>query len=514
MKKILAFLLVAVMLCAAFVAPSAAAEPYINAGLEAQALEKGMAAPKIDGKVGTIEYGDVALTYSKDKAQFTVPDDDHDDYNDWDFDFYITWDKDNLYMAWVVKSAVHHPLEKGTYDDSCNKISDVWPEDGSMLGHMWWNSCIQFIITPGAPKAGKTNYTSNYLEVGFCQLDDGDIGRVAWSYPKGVSAEDVSINDWEAAVVRDDSAKTTTYEIAIPWMMSGIAEAGTDKQFGLSFAVAAQEDYNKVKKGMLEWNNAVVGNGGVKQPDNAGVITLKSEEEIIVSTPPVVKDGEHPAESEGKLKFFIDKVNESIAGEDTALQTDPSIEINTKWALALLLAPVEGKDNVYSVVASKQGDGNGEVAFDEYEDGMLILGVHSDCTDPAQGANYAGYVEKANAMALPVGSELTLWGVDVKAGELLYSNAIFYAADIAEDAFINGAPSDDSSVEDSSVEESSEIEESSEEPSEEESKTSAPESSEAEDGEGFPVWAIILIIVAVLAVVAVVVIVVLKKKKA
>ncbi len=513
MKKILAFLLVAVMLCAAFVAPSAAAEPYINAGIEAKALEKGMAAPKIDGKVGIIEYGEPALTYSEDKEQFTVPGDDHDDYNDWDFDFYITWDKDNLYMAWVVKSAVHHPLEKGTYDDSCNKISDIWPEDGSMLGHMWWNSCIQLIITPAAPKAGKTNFAANYLEIGLCQLDDGDVGKVAWSYPVGVNADDISLNDWDAAIVRDNGAKTTTYEVAIPWTMSGIAKAGTDEQFGLSFAVAAQEDYNKVKKGMLEWNDAVLGG---KKADNAGVVTLKSEEKIEVSTDiEVLVDGEQPAESEGKLKFKIDRINEKIAGEDIALKTNPEAEINTNWALALLLAPVDGKDNVYSVVASKQGDGTGEVAFDEYEDGMLILGVHSDCTDPAQGANYAGYVEKANAMLLPVGTELTLWGVDVKEGKLLYSNAIFYSTEYAEDAFINTTPGDDSSVEDSSVEESSEIEESSEEPSEEESKvTSAAESSEAEDGEGFPVWAIILIVVAVLAVVAVVVIVVLKKKKA
>ena len=511
MKKILAFLLVAVMLCAAFVAPASAAAS-INTGLEAKALEDGMAAPKIDGKVGTIEYGDVALTYSKDKAQFAA-NDDHDDYNNWDFDFYITWDKDNLYMAWVVTSAVHHPLEKGTYDDAMNKVSDVWPEDGSMLGHMWWNSCIQFIITPGAPKAGKTNYAANYLEVGLCQLDDGDVGRVAWSYPAGVSADRISINDWEAAVVRNDSAKTTTYEVAIPWNMSGIAEAGTNKQFGLTFAVAAQENYNK-QKGMIEWNDAILGG---KQPDNAGVITLKSKKIIDVSTDNVVLvDGEQPAESEGKLKFKIDRINEKIAGEDIALKTNPDAEINTNWALALLLAPVEGKDNVYSVVASKQGDGNGEVAFDEYEDGMLILGVHSDCQDPSQADQFSGYVEKANAMLLPVGSELTLWGVDLKEGKLLYSNAIFYAAEIGENDLLNTTPGDDSSVEESSEEPSETPSvESSEEPSEEESKvTSAAESSEAEDGEGFPVWAIILIIVAVLAVVAVVVIVVLKKKKA
>ncbi len=504
MKKILAFLLAALMLTALFVVPSSAAST-VNDKLDAEFIKT---APKQDGKIGSSEYGLFpALTYSKDKDKRFQAADDNDDYNDWDFDFYIAWDEKNLYMAWDVKSKVHQPMKKATYDDDCNIVSNDWPEDGSMLGHMWWQSCIQLMITPGNPTKG--NYDGNYLEVGFCQMDDGDVGRVAWAYPKGVSADKISLNDWSAEVVR--TGDHTIYEIAIPWTMSGIKEAGTDKQFGLTFAVAAQEDYNKVKKGMIEWNDAMLGYPNGKQPNKAGVITLKGGDVVIDTGSDVLEPGVIPEEAQGKVQLYIDFINEKLAAETIALQTDGKSEINTNWAYALLLRPVEGKENVYSIIAKAQGEGTGDVKFDDYKKGDLVLGIHSDCQDPAKGADYAGYEEKNAAVnILAEGDELTLFGVDVKNGKLTYSNAMFYC--VAKDAAVS-EPTDDSS--DASIEESS-IEESSEEESSEEEKTSAPaaESSEADDKDGgFPVWAIILIIVAVVAVIAVVVVIVLKKKK-
>lgn len=505
MKKILAFLLAATMLCAMFALPSSA-ESYVNATLTVENIDK---APNVtDGVIEDGEYGYYpALTYSEDVEQFTH-DDDHDDYNDWDFDFYITWDSKNLYMAWEVKTNVHHPLTKATYDGNGNIIDDKWPEDGSMLGHMWWNSCVQFIITSGAPDATKNDYHTNYLEVGICQLDDGSVGRVAWNYPKGVSAEDISVNDWDASVRRDDAAKTTTYEVAIPWKMSAVANPGDKSQFGLSFAVAAQENYNTTK-GMLEWNDAILGG---KDGDNCGIITLDGD--IIVEKPdvPVLVPGPVPEEAEGAIQLGLDFINESIVTDTTSLRLDKDVTINTNWAYAMLLDPVDGKEGVYTLVAGKQGDGT-EVTFDDlYEDDMIILGVHSD-----GGDNQA---EKDAAVAIPVGSELTLFGVDLEKQEFTYLNAMFYVSYLAEDdttssdttsdpASSEAASSEDVSSEAPSEAVSSEVESKTESTA----STASSASSDAEDeGSNLVLW--IIIAVVAVAVVAVVVVVVLKKKKA
>ena len=512
MKKILAFLLAATMLCAMFVLPSSA-ESCKNATLDA---EYNKSAPDIDGKVEEGEYSVYpALTYSENTDEFTQ-DDDHDDYNDWDFEFYISWNADALSMAWVVKSDVHAPFKKATYDDGGNIISDAWPEDGSMLGHMWQYSCVQFIITPSAPEAGKTSfqtgdYSGNYLEVGLTQLDDGDIGRVAWNYPTGVSSSDISINDWDAAIVRDEAAKTTTYEVSIPWAMSGIADPANESSFGLTFAVAAQEHYTNVRKGMIEWNDAILGG---KKADNAGVITLTGGDDGVSidagSAPEFLVPGEVPADAEGMESFPITYVNKELGAEQNALQLDPSMPINSKWAYNLLLAPVEGQENVYSVVSALQGAGE-EVTFDDlYEDGMVILAIHSD-----GGENLA---RKEMAMALPVGTELTVWGVDFDNQKLQYSNAMVYFAapehetessdDISDETsdVSSGDISDETSAVSSDVESTVE--------STEESKAPAADDSSAADDESGSTVIIIVVVVVVLVAAAAVVVVILKKKKA
>ncbi len=412
MKKFTVIILTAILLITTLAIPASAA-PTINDKLDAEYIET---APRIDGKIGSTEYGLFpALTYSEDKARFQASDD-HDDYNNWDFDFYIAWDEDNLYMAWDVKTNVHQPLVKGTYSNNGDLISRDWPSDGSMLGYMWMFSCVEFIITPGAPKNGSTNYSTspysgNYLEVGFCQLDDGSVGRIAWSYPKGISASDISLNSWDAEVAR--TGNHTIYEIAIPWKMSGIKEAGSNKQFGLTFAVSAQEDYN-IKKGMIEWNDAILGG---KAADKAGVITLKGATCEFPENPNIITEGARPADSNGKVIFDIDYVNESLTGETTALQTKSSYDINNKWAYSMLLEPVPGKTNVYKYIEGRQGDG-ATPSFSQYKNGMLVFSLHSD--------GGSGSAEKDAAINLPIGTELKLWGVDVAKGKLTYSNAMLY----------------------------------------------------------------------------------------
>ncbi len=441
MKKVTVIILTAILLLTTLAFPVSAAAT-INDKLDAEYIKT---PPKVDGKINAAEYGIFpALTYSKDKYMHFQAIDDHDDYNNWDFDFYIAWDDDNLYMAWDVKTDVHQPLVKGTYDNNGNLISKDWPSDGSMLSYMWMFSCIELMITPGAPKNGSTNYDGNYLAIGICQLDDGSVGRAAWSYPKGISASDVSLNSWDAAVTR--SGKHTIYELAIPWRMSGIAFADDNKQFGLSFAVAAQENYN-VKRGMIEWNDAILGG---KSPNKAGVITLNGATCEFPENPNIITEGARPADSNGKVIFDIDYINRPLSSESTALKTDINYEIHTHWAYALLLEPVSGNKNLYTIIDKRHGEGV-EIAFSQYKSGMLILGIHTDCWDENRADNYPNYYEQKAAVDLPLGTQLVLWGVDVTNGEFLYSNAMMYApfvyasdlgSDMSEDEYYSEAESE------------------------------------------------------------------------
>ena len=317
-----------------------------------------------------------------------------------------------------------------------------------MLGHIWWNSCVQFIITPGAPKNGETSYGNNYLDAGLALLGDGTQARVIWSTPVGFAYEDVKVTEWDAAIVRNDAAQITTYEVAIPWKYLGITVVDDSVQFGLSYAVAAQENY-LVKKGMIEWQDAILGG---KEPDKAGVITLRFDD---TTCPPRLPEGALPSEAYGKTQLPIDGVDYAIISERAYLCTDPTEiwNMNTHWTYNMLFEPVLGKPNHYILVETGSGYGDDFYFTSEITDGMIALAVHSD----GEGS---GEQRRQDAMSLGLGSEVVLFGVDVERQKMLYSNAMFYVA------------SDDSDVSiDESVEESVESDYSVEE-SEEESKES------------------------------------------
>ncbi len=504
MKKILSFLLVATMLVAMFVMPSAAAD---NVNFETQ-FDFAEKAPDIDGVVKKGEYGTLPVhSYPENKAQFE--DVANNDYPEsaWDFDFYGAWDAEYLYMAWVLNTETHVGLPEtdhngdGTYD-----INDS--------NFMWQYSCVQFIFTAGIPNTNEVKFqtaqwSGDYLEVGLALSAEGEQIRAVWSKPS--IAPDLEVNDWDAAIVRDDAKKTTTYEVRIPWSKSGLAESGNGAKFGLTYAVAAQEFYDATdatKGGMIEWQDAILGG---KNADNAAVIELTGNEEIekseIPQEKPVTKEeGTIPADAEGKTQLTIDGVNTAITSEMAYIYTDPSAlaAMNTKWATNVLLAPVEGEEGTYTVKEVVVGAGE-EIAFTtEITDGMLVYAAHSD----GQGT---GNARKEAATALVVDSTVKFFGVDFEKADTEYSNAMFYVLGEA-----GGETSGEVSEEESSaaVSEPESTVESSEAPSEAESSTAAAESSEAttDDEGGLGVWLWVIIGVAVVAIAAVV-FVVLKKKQ-
>lgn len=494
MKKILAFLLVALTVAALFVVPASAADDK-NYKVTIPGVKKGQASPVPDGVVKAGEY--VSKTpihsFSANRSQFNT---DHDEYGNWDVDFYTCWDADNLYLAWVV----HSDIQVGMPSDKLSAAGG--------LGNMWEYSCVQFILTPGAP-GGTTKYQTdkwagNYLECGLTLVDNKEVGKIAWSAPVGLQKMDV--NDWDGAIKRDEAAKTTTYEVRIPWKATGVQVKGDNAQFGLTYAASAQEQYTSVKKGMLEWQDGILGG---KNADNAAVMTLEPigyEQTVIVPVDPVLKEGEVPAEVKDATCITLDGLNKAITGEKAYLITKPTKEniasYNTKYALGLLLEPVEGKANTYKLVEKVQGAAADKEVIEfttDIKDGMILALIHSD-------GQKEGAARRDTAAGLEVGSELYLFGVDVAKGEQLYSNAALYVT--------SATVVDDSSAEESSKEESSKPESKPESKTESSKVESTPASSSAEEEGGMSTTAIVLIIVGVVIIIgAVVAVIIVKKKK-
>ena len=495
MKKILAFLLVALTVAALFVVPASAADDK-NYKVTVPGVKKGQAAPVPDGVVKAGEY--VSKTpihsFSANRSQFNT---EHDEYGDWDVDFYTCWDADNLYLAWVV----HSDIQVGMPSDKLSAAGG--------LGNMWEYSCVQFILTPGAPdgtpgKYQTAQWSGNYLECGLTLVDNKEVGKIAWSAPVGLQKMDV--NDWDGAIKRDDAAKTTTYEVRIPWKATGVQVKGDNAQFGLTYAASAQEQYTSVKKGMLEWQDGILGG---KNADNAAVMTLEPigyEQTVIVPVDPVLKEGEVPAEVKDATCITLDGLNKAITGEKAYLITKPTKEniasYNTKYALGMLLEPVEGKANTYKLVEKVQGAAADKEVIEfttDIKDGMILALIHSD-------GQKEGAARRDTAAGVEVGSELYLFGVDVAKGEQLYSNAALYVT--------SATVVDDSSAEESSKEESSKPESKPESKTESSKVESTPASSTAVEVGGLSTTAIVLIVIGGLIIIgAVVAVIIVKKKK-
>ena len=500
MKKLLAFLLAATMLCAMFAIPSAAAD-NVNYQEEFNYIEK---APTINGEVKTGEYGKAPIhTYPEDKSQFV--DNEHNQYaeSDWDFEFYGAWDKEYLYLAWVLNTETHIAIPETDYNGD-----GVW--DSNDYGYMWQYSCVQFILTPAEPVKGTTtfqtgDYSGDYLEAGLALTAEGEQIRIAWNKP--VNASSLEVNDWTAVIVRDDAAKTTTYEVRIPWDKTGLSKVSNDAKFGFTYAVAAQ-DYN-AKPGMIEWQNGMLTK---KDADSAAAIALVGEKIDEVFDPTPSKEaGKLPEEATDKVQIVIDGVDKAITGEMSYLMTNPAnlVGKNTKWASNILLAPVEGEAGYYTVVENIQGAGEDVVFTSEITDGMLCLSVHSD----GEGA---GAERKVAAAALAAGDKVALFGVDLDKKDTLYTNSMLYVVEAASEVPGESSDVESSDVESSDVEssdvESSDVESSETESSKTESKADSSATSEEEKGGNAGL--IIGIIAGVVVIAAVVVVLLLKKKKA
>ncbi|HAN22064.1 MAG: hypothetical protein A2Y15_01440 [Clostridiales bacterium GWF2_36_10] len=414
MKKIISLVLVLLMATTIFVLPTSAAAYNTEVNIKYIAT-----APKIDGTVKTGEYGlKVHSTYDSNKADQFITDYDTD--KDIDADFYMTYDKNYLYIAWVVKTDIHFTLDPTVDYD---KKNDGFTEND--LRWMWEYCCVQFILTPSGPKEGKTDFQGtamygDFLEVGL-QIIEGNSRKTQWCLP--TNGQGLTSDDWDFAGSRDDAKKLTTYEIRLPWEKTGITQIGNGKQFGLTYAIGDQENFTTVGNNMVEWQDGIL---GTKDADKSGVITLTDfpGEDIEISVDNESKELEPIDETqipEVATTFTIDGINKSIAAEASALITkiENYTQYNLNYTLNIVARPVEGKDNTYAVVSTEQASSSTPPTIVTQE-GDIILAFHSD------GAGGAGEERKLTAAKLAVGDELVLLGIDVANEEFTNTGALVY----------------------------------------------------------------------------------------
>ena len=413
MKKTFAALLALVLAFTVFtVVPSAAGT---NPVYELEFTDK---APIVDGDISSKEYGSPIVSW-------TVSDGEEDgialalyeikDDPNLSIDFYATWTETDLYLAWKVHTKYDFRVPDGVED-----------------GYMYEYCCVQFILTPGAPdnstkKYQTSEWSGDYLEVGLTMRDDGLSYKVCWSQPVA-AGNALQTSDWEFAGSRDNDKEISIYECRLPLNKTGIEVKGDGAQFGLTWAVGAQENYEKVTKGLIEWQDAIVGG---KAADNAAIMTMvgsgegQQDVEVGVVSRDKCPHGDLPEGLEESL-MQITLLGQPVASEQTTLILDPKNinNYNPKYAHTLLLRPageLKGMEGYYTVVEGVTGSGE-DIAFtSEVKDGDIAVLLHTDSSDSSTDQAQA----VALAKTLTAGQLVYLHGVQKKDGGLafLYNNA-------------------------------------------------------------------------------------------
>jgi hypothetical protein len=136
------------------------------------------------------------------------------------------WDDANLYLAIEAKDNVHSHTQKG---------GGLWNQDG-----------IQLMVDPAR---GSSQQGGKY-DLVMGENKDGE--AYAWSHLAADPAVPTGpVPDIKVAVKRDEAAKLTYYEIAIPWEQISPFKPGIGANLGL--AVALNEDDGDGRVSFISW---------------------------------------------------------------------------------------------------------------------------------------------------------------------------------------------------------------------------------------------------------------------
>lgn len=141
--------------------------------------------------------------------------------------FWYTWDEDNLYVSVEVTDDVHDQPAAGA--------------------NIWQGDSVQFTVAGGAPGAAST-----WHELGLALTPVGP-QLYRWL---AVGEGPGTVAGSEVAVTRDESAKTTVYEAAVPWIRLAGVEPGSAL---LSSALIVNEADGAGRDGFLSWGGGIAG---------------------------------------------------------------------------------------------------------------------------------------------------------------------------------------------------------------------------------------------------------------
>ena len=148
--------------------------------------------------------------------------------------WYCAWDAAALYLAVEVNDDVHHQTYLADTADT------MWLADSVQIG-------ID-LAGDAKPSANVPQYDGiNDVEFGLMLSKAGPVLHF-WNKPHGPPGV-VTLDDY--TIVRDEKAKVTRYELALPWSALGVAEPPVGKWMGMNILINDNDGTDR--RGWMEW---------------------------------------------------------------------------------------------------------------------------------------------------------------------------------------------------------------------------------------------------------------------
>ncbi|AEE97260.1 OmpL47-type beta-barrel domain-containing protein [Mahella australiensis] len=255
----------------------------------------------IEGVLNADEWND-AMSFTLDKAWQVKGMSDWGGPNDLSAKGYIKWDTDYLYIGVSVIDNIHYNI----YPPSQN----------------WAGDSIQFSIDPGrAQGPGILPHTENNIAL------RSDTGTVTITGGFGAAGLTNSI----IKVMRNDSSKVTSYEMAISW--SDILPTGMTPKSGtdLGFSLLVNDNDETGRRGWIEYMSGI---GASKDPTLYGdlILTDLTSLELDDETPPVSEIQIEGEENNGWYKSDVTVIlmaEDDISGVN---KTQYSLDNGETWS--------------------------------------------------------------------------------------------------------------------------------------------------------------------------------------
>lgn len=141
---------------------------------------------------------------------------------------WVTWDPEHLYISAQIQD-------------------DVFSQTGFADG-MWQGDSIQFAVSQGMP-----GDPIEWYEYGLALTASGE-QVYRWMTAQGLPVG--AVDNAQARIVRDEAAKQTIYEFALPW--SELVPIAADDGM-LSFSILVNDNDGTGRKGWIEWGSGIGG---------------------------------------------------------------------------------------------------------------------------------------------------------------------------------------------------------------------------------------------------------------